>query len=45
MLRLRTDKPLHEADTLASLEALLALQQNAETPPPEPDVEALPTQR
>jgi len=45
MLRLRTDKPLHEADTLASLEALLALQQNAETPPPEPDVEVLPTQR
>ena len=31
--------------TQASLEALLALQQNAETPPPEPDVEALPTQR
>jgi len=27
MLRLRADKPLHEADTLASLEALLALQQ------------------
>ena len=24
MLRLRTDKPLHEADTLAQLEALLA---------------------
>jgi DNA ligase-1 len=32
MLRLRTDKPLHEADTLASLEALLALQQNASSP-------------
>jgi DNA ligase-1 len=27
MLRMRTDKPLHEADTMASLEALLALQQ------------------
>ena len=27
MLRIRDDKPLHEADTLASLEALLALQQ------------------
>jgi DNA ligase-1 len=26
MLRIRDDKPLHEADTLASLEALLALQ-------------------
>ena len=25
MLRLRDDKPLHEADTMASLEALLAL--------------------
>jgi DNA ligase-1 len=24
MLRLRDDKPLHEADTLASLQALLA---------------------
>jgi DNA ligase-1 len=37
MLRLRTDKPLHEADTLASLEALLALQQNAATGPAEPE--------
>ena len=27
MLRIRDDKPLHEADTLAHLEALLALQQ------------------
>ena len=45
MLRIRDDKPLHEADTLAELEALLALQQNAGTPPPEPGVEALPTQR
>ena len=27
MLRIRADKPLHEADTMASLEALLALQQ------------------
>jgi hypothetical protein len=26
MLRIRDDKPLHEADTMASLEALLALQ-------------------
>jgi DNA ligase-1 len=26
MLRIRTDKPLHEADTMAELEALLALQ-------------------
>jgi hypothetical protein len=26
MLRMRSDKPLHEADTLAELEALLALQ-------------------
>ena len=29
MLRIRDDKPLREADTLASLEALLALQQGA----------------
>ena len=29
MLRIRNDKPLHEADTLATLEALLALQQRA----------------
>ena len=29
MLRIRDDKPLHEADTMASLEALLALQQGA----------------
>ncbi len=28
MLRIRDDKPLHEADTLQSLEALLALQHN-----------------
>jgi DNA ligase-1 len=27
MLRMRSDKPLHEADTLAELEALFALQQ------------------
>ena len=26
MLRIRDDKPLHEADTMAELEALLALQ-------------------
>ena len=39
MLRLRTDKPLHEADTLASLEALLRLQQNAGTRPFEPNGE------
>jgi hypothetical protein len=26
MLRIRDDKPLHEADTIAELEALLALQ-------------------
>jgi DNA ligase-1 len=26
MLRMRADKPLHEADTMAELEALLALQ-------------------
>jgi DNA ligase-1 len=29
MLRIRADKPLHEADTMQSLEALLALQQGA----------------
>ncbi len=29
MLRIRDDKPLHEADTMASLEALLALQDGA----------------
>jgi hypothetical protein len=28
MLRIRDDKPLHEADTLQSLEALLALHHN-----------------
>jgi DNA ligase-1 len=44
MLRLRGDKPLHEADTLASLEALLALQQDGGGAP-EPDVESLPTPR
>ncbi|HEY2560148.1 MAG TPA: ATP-dependent DNA ligase [Caldimonas sp.] len=35
MLRIRTDKPLHEADTLAELEALLSLWQGAaaEWPP------------
>ena len=31
MLRIRGDKPLHEADTMASLEALLALQHGAGT--------------
>ncbi len=36
MLRIRADKPLHEADTMASLEALLALQQGASAGPPEP---------
>ena len=29
MLRIRDDKPLHEADTMASLEALLRLQHGA----------------
>jgi DNA ligase-1 len=29
MLRIRSDKPLHEADTLAELEALLLMQQGA----------------
>ena len=33
MLRIRSDKPLHEADTMAELEALLALQHG--TPPVE----------
>jgi hypothetical protein len=33
MLRIRDDKPLHEADTMQSLEALLALQQGSEAPP------------
>ena len=37
MLRIRADKPLHEADTLASLEALLALHHAAGTRPSEPD--------
>ena len=36
MLRIRDDKPLHEADTLASLEALLALQHGAAASPSEP---------
>ena len=39
MLRIRDDKPLHEADTLASLEALLALQQGAASRPSEPSTE------
>jgi DNA ligase-1 len=30
MLRIRDDKPLHEADTLQSLEALLALHHGGE---------------
>ena len=30
MLRIRDDKPLHEADTLQSLEALLALHHDSE---------------
>ena len=33
MLRIRDDKPLHEADTLAALEALLALHQERRNPP------------
>jgi DNA ligase-1 len=33
MLRIRGDKPLHEADTLQSLEALLALQHRSAAPP------------
>ena len=33
MLRIRDDKPLHEADTLAELEALLALQHGGDAPP------------
>ena len=37
MLRIRDDKPLHEADTMAELEALLALQHGA---PAANDVEA-----
>ena len=32
MLRIRNDKPLHEADTMASLQALLALQHGTPTP-------------
>jgi len=39
MLRIRDDKPLHEADTLASLEVLLALQHRPASAPPEPDGE------
>jgi DNA ligase-1 len=39
MLRIRDDKPLHEADTLASLEALLALHQGAASRPSEPSTE------
>jgi len=35
MLRLRDDKPLHEADTMAALEALLALQHGAVAQPSE----------
>jgi ATP-dependent DNA ligase len=33
MLRIRADKPLHEADTMAELEALLALQHGSAAPP------------
>jgi len=33
MLRIRADKPLHEADTMAELEALLALQHGGAAPP------------
>jgi DNA ligase-1 len=33
MLRIRDDKPLHEADTMAELEALLALQHGTAAPP------------
>jgi hypothetical protein len=32
MLRIRADKPLHEADTMAELEALLALQHGSAAP-------------
>jgi hypothetical protein len=32
MLRIRDDKPLHEADSLAELEALLAVATQATTP-------------
>jgi len=32
MLRIRDDKPLHEADSLAELEALLAVATQARTP-------------
>jgi DNA ligase-1 len=39
MLRIRDDKPLHEADTMASLEALLALQHGAASRPSEPNTE------
>jgi DNA ligase 1 len=39
MLRIRDDKPLHEADTMASLEALLALQHGTQAHPSEPDRE------
>ncbi|MGZ5894410.1 MAG: ATP dependent DNA ligase, partial [Caldimonas sp.] len=38
MLRIRDDKPLHEADTMASLEALLAMQHGADAAAPEGDV-------
>jgi DNA ligase-1 len=34
MLRIRGDKPLHEADTMQSLEALLALHHGSAAPPP-----------
>lgn len=40
ILRQRPDKPLHEADTLATLEALLG---NAEAPRPDPDAAINPT--
>ena len=38
MLRIRDDKPLHEADTVASLEGLLALHHGVGVHPSEPSV-------
>jgi DNA ligase 1 len=40
MLRIRDDKPLHEADTIASLEALLVLQHGTAANPSTPGGEA-----
>jgi len=39
MLRIRDDKPLHEADTMAALEVLLALQHGAASHPSKPSTE------